>query len=188
MNLVRVAILLTHYSCAAVSEESAYMTLRVGMGYAIRCSLPTIGKSMTGARGNRSAKSTVAGVDAAERKRGRILFKVLNAWNTWLSFYLHRDDWIAEDGALQSEAGISCNSSTGISPSALRKMMDDKNSSDQHARQRWAVHATDAYTDFLRQVSRVPHDLLHLQETSHILASTASTSVFLYITVGAISR
>lgn len=127
LQLTRVSVLLTHYACTAIDEETAYMTLRLGIGYAARCSLISSNDNMTNG----------AELDPIEYTRVRRLLRVLDAWQTWLSFYLHRDDWIIE-----SLPGMRNNGT----PS------EDK--ADCHpGSQSWAIHAIQAYTDFLKRVS-----------------------------------
>lgn len=131
LQLTRVSVLLTHYACTAIDEETAYMTLRLGIGYAARCSLISASHDMM----------HDAELDVDECKRGKRLLSVLDAWQTWLSFYLHRDDWIIE-----SLSGM------GSSDSSIE---EDKAAGDDYSpgNESWAIHATQAYMGFLKRVS-----------------------------------
>ena len=128
LQLTRVSVLLTHYACTAIDEETAYMTLRLGIGYAARCSLIS---------SNNTSMENGAELDVGEYRRAKRLLSVLNAWQAWLSFYLHRDDWVIE-------------SITGMENS---NTPDEDKADCSPGSQSWAIHAAQAYTAFLKQVS-----------------------------------
>lgn len=72
MFLVQASILLAHFQCQAISEEQAYMTIRIGLDFAQRCSLTT-DLVFEGENDDHV-------IDA--------LLTSLDSWYTWLSFYL----------------------------------------------------------------------------------------------------
>ncbi|KAJ8657464.1 hypothetical protein O0I10_006766 [Lichtheimia ornata] len=146
LQLTRVSVLLTHYACTAIDEEAAYMTLRLGIGYAARCSLTSSNNNMM----------HDAELDVDECKRVKRLLSVLDAWQTWLSFYLHRDDWIIE-----SLTGIGSSSDPPIENKAV-----DCNPGNQS----WAIYATQAYTDFLKRVSSTNMTLQDIKQRINHLA------------------
>ena len=135
LQLARVAVLLAHYQCAAVCEEQAYMTLRIGIGYALRCNLHEIVHG-----------SSDPSVSSSEKKRLKALYRILNAWQVWFSFYMHREEWSTETSALPSSNDRSF-------PTTLLKT-SDATTDTKVARQRWAMDVTNGYTDFLRKLSR----------------------------------
>ncbi|KAI7881980.1 hypothetical protein K492DRAFT_206455 [Lichtheimia hyalospora FSU 10163] len=145
LQLTRVSVLLTHYACTAIDEETAYMTLRLGIGYAARCSLIS---------SNNTSMTNGAEMDVVEYKRAKSLLSVLNAWQAWLSFYLHRDDWNIE-------------SVTGMENS---NMPDEDKVDCSPGSQSWAIQATQAYTDFLKRVSSTNMTLQGIKQRINELA------------------
>lgn len=136
LDLIRASILLTHYQCVAVSEEQAYMTLQMGLGYAHRLGLYGITSSTpTG-----STEST----NVKQMDCSKVLQKVLFGWQLWFSMYLHRSQpsslLIHQDGS--SPAALPCKSEVRM-----------ENYLGKKGNQRWAVDVLDVYIQFFMKIT-----------------------------------
>ena len=70
IRLTQIAVMLTHFQCMNICEEQAYMMCMFGLAFAKRC--------LTG--GDSLSHENVA------------LFRVVEGWAVWLTFYLRRTD------------------------------------------------------------------------------------------------
>lgn len=87
LNLIRCAVLLTHYQCAAICEEQAYITLKMGVSIGQRYDFHS------------SSSSSSA--------ENQVLFLVLHAWRSWFAFYLHREKELDEHYYPRAPSSIS---------------------------------------------------------------------------------
>ncbi|KAI7865679.1 hypothetical protein BDF14DRAFT_981283 [Spinellus fusiger] len=126
-NLVRAAILLSHYQCTAICKDQALMTLRLGLVFAQRCYLldqSKIDKSL----------STI------EKERLAVLSIVLNGWHTWFKFYLHQ-------GEDEQDGKDIANLDTYSTPTT-----DEEESSVDKKYQKWTLHVVVIYTHFMNDL------------------------------------
>lgn len=124
MFLVQASILLAHFQCQAISEEQAYMTIRIGLDFAQRCSL---------------AKDLVL-EDNEDQDMLDALLISLDSWYAWLSFYLGKPYSERESiGKTEPESKELCPSN---------KAAFSKKSKEQ----KWALHVADVYTLFLKDI------------------------------------
>lgn len=132
-ELTRATILLAHYQCAALCENQAYITLKMGSGFLTFIKDPT---------------------SAPEKERLRALSSVLNAWITWIVFYLHLSEPI-------STAYEEASSTETMMPSPTSSVL----ASDRTESQQWAANVVDAYTRFLTRLRacRGTQTLSHVQ-------------------------
>ncbi|GAN06052.1 hypothetical protein MAM1_0110c05529 [Mucor ambiguus] len=127
MFLVQASILLAHFQCQAISEEQAYMTIRIGLDFAQRCSL---------------TKDLVL-QDNEDQGLVNALLIALDSWYAWLSFYLGKPYSERESiGRADTESKGVCYSTAADGSSFFKK-------SKEH---QWALHVTDVYTLFLKDI------------------------------------
>lgn len=127
MFLVQASILLAHFQCQAISEEQAYMTIRIGLDFAQRCSL---------------ANDLVL-QDNQDQDMVDALLLSLDSWYAWLSFYLGKPYSERESiGKANAESKDVCPPTTADSSPFSKKSKE----------QQWALHVTDVYTLFLKDI------------------------------------
>jgi hypothetical protein len=122
MFLVQASILLAHFQCQAISEEQAYMTIRIGLDFAQRCSLTT----------------DLVFEDEDDDHVISALLTSLDSWYAWLSFYL---------GKPYSERESSSIANTDSNSASVTTTTTEKINE-----QNWAMHVTDVYTLFLKSI------------------------------------
>ncbi|KAI8331713.1 hypothetical protein BC941DRAFT_154006 [Chlamydoabsidia padenii] len=125
LDLTRASILLTHYQCVAISEEQAYMTLQMGLGYAHRLGLYDI-----------TPCGNVKQMDCF-----KVLQKVLSGWQLWFSIYLNR--------CQPSSLLIHQDDTNTASCKSQVKM---ENYLGKKGNQRWAVDVLDVYIQFFTKI------------------------------------
>lgn len=128
MFLVQASILLAHFQCQAISEEQAYMTIRIGLDFAQRCSL---------------AKDLVL-QDNQDQDMVDALLISLDSWYAWLSFYLGKP--YSERESIGGKADPESNEVRPLNTA------DSSPFSKKSKEQQWALHVTDVYTLFLKDI------------------------------------
>lgn len=73
--LVQASVLLTHFQCTAISEEQAYMTIKIGLNLVQQHSLTTLYDTNE---------------EDDDKESLIVLLKSLDAWYVWLAFYLQK--------------------------------------------------------------------------------------------------
>ncbi|KAG2225870.1 hypothetical protein INT45_007114 [Circinella minor] len=162
LQLTRLSVLLVHYQCSVICEEQAYMTLRVGIGYALRCGLSDIIKT-------NSTNDHV--IQTNEKKRLKALHHILDAWKTWFSFYLHRNEWYDDDNQIHQPYSPNNSNNSSLSTATLPKMNDLAAGDSKGSKQRWALQVADTYTEFLKRLSKNNMKYSEIKEQLHTLRS-----------------
>ncbi|CAO3589431.1 unnamed protein product [Absidia cylindrospora] len=162
MDLTRASILLTHYQCVTISEEQAYMTLQMGLGYAHRLGLydPTSTYSASG--------NNIKQMDCL-----KVLQKVLFGWQLWFSIYLNRSQ--------PSAMLIPQDTSSSLLQNKSEVRME--NYLGKKGNQRWTVDVLDVYIQFfLKIVNATDDNSLTLLDIQHHLKQMESWSSTFYNT------
>ncbi|ORZ11106.1 hypothetical protein BCR42DRAFT_494149 [Absidia repens] len=156
-DLTRASILLTHYQCVTISEEQAYMTLQMGLGYAHRLGLY-----------DPNSTYSASGNNIKQMDCLKVLQKVLFGWQLWFSIYLNRSQpssmLIPQD------------------PSALLQKKSEvrtENYLGKKGNQRWTVDVLGVYIQFFMKILNATDDnsmtLLDIQHHLKQMESWSST-------------
>lgn len=129
--LVQASILLAHFQCTAISEEQAFMTIKIGLDLSQQSSLTIIDDD----------DDDGDDVDG-EKESLFALLKSLDAWYVWLAFYLQKPYSIHELDMTQ------------ITSDTMNELQDDNDNMfiKKSREQKWALYITDAYTFFLKGI------------------------------------
>ena len=153
-GLVAVAILLTHYLCTALCQENAYMILHLGIGYALRCSLGATVKAFDNNGHKNKRRNSTKGMI---QDRWRKMYIVLNAWQIWMSFYLHRDMSVTDSDPKDGDHGTSSNSNSLADIARDCSLSSDKD---------WALLAVVDYVDLLQRITHTDMDCMDIKVES----------------------
>ncbi|KAG2180153.1 hypothetical protein INT43_003941 [Umbelopsis isabellina] len=141
--LTKTSVLLTHYQCATISEEHAFLTFKIGLTFAERLGLHKLSSSsmhniaidQVKFADDDSKRLWISSdkVNDEECERLENLWKVMRGWDIWFAVYLDRPPMVESTDAQSSQ------------PLASLKRMDPRD---------WAVRVVEAYTDNMRSMSQ----------------------------------
>ncbi|KAL0078384.1 hypothetical protein J3Q64DRAFT_1824821 [Phycomyces blakesleeanus] len=131
-NLVRAAILISHYQCTSISEDQALVTLRTGVGFAQICKLSSYSEMTM-----MPMMPKAAILDTEEQQRLCILYKTLIGWDTWFRFYLYQPNPGYQDNTVDH----------------CLKLFDSNFYYTQGNQQR-VIHIIEIYTSFIKSLLR----------------------------------
>ncbi|KAH8548607.1 hypothetical protein BGW37DRAFT_169482 [Umbelopsis sp. PMI_123] len=144
--LAKTSVLLTHYQCATISEEQAFLTFKIGLTFGERLGLHKLFTSITGQ--NHFTEQYNAEVDDARRlwittdkvnteecERLCNLWKVIRGWDVWFAVYLDRPPMVDD----------TVKDMPNVLPPAKRIEPRD-----------WAMQVVDVYIDSMKTTFRSP--------------------------------
>lgn len=144
--LAKTSVLLTHYQCATLSEEQAFLTFKIGLTFAERLGLHKLSTHITSQQhftqfynaevdDARRLWITADKVNAEEYDRLCNLWKVIRGWDVWFAVYLDRPPMVDD------------------MPTDIPKLLPPSKRIEPRD---WAMQVVDVYIDSMKTMFRSP--------------------------------